>query len=82
MEKNKKVVVKVGTKVITSSQRALDKERVKSIVSQIADVRDRGVNVLLVTSGAIGAGMWLLGLNKRPLELSELKATAAIGQND
>lgn len=81
MEKNKKIVVKVGTKVITSSQRALDKDLVKSIVSQVADIRDRGVDVLLVTSGAIGAGMWLLGIKKRPVELSELQATAAIGQN-
>ena len=81
MEKNKRIVVKVGTKVITSSQRTLDKALVKSIVSQVADIRDSGVDVLLVTSGAIGAGMGLLGIKKRPTELSELQATAAIGQN-
>ncbi len=81
MQKDKKVVIKVGTKVITSKDRALDKERVKDIVTQISDIRDKGINVLLVTSGAIGAGMWMLGLKKRPVKLAELQATASIGQN-
>ena len=81
MRKTKIVVVKVGTKVITSGDRALDRERVKDIATQIADLRDKGVQVLLVTSGAIGAGMWMLGLKKRPVKLAELQATASIGQN-
>ena len=81
MQKRRKIVVKVGTKVITSKDRALDKERLEDIVRQICDIRDKGVDVLLVTSGAIGAGLWLLGLKKRPTDLSELQAIAAIGQN-
>ena len=81
MQKNKMVVVKVGTKVITSRDRALDKTRVEDIAAQVSDIRDKGIDVILVTSGAIGAGMWLLGLKKRPVKLSELQATASIGQN-
>lgn len=81
MKKNKRIVVKIGTKVITSKDRALDKERVKAIVSQVADIRDKGIDILVVTSGAVGAGMWLLETKARPKELSELQATAAIGQN-
>jgi glutamate 5-kinase len=81
MQKRRKIVVKVGTKVITSKDRALDKERLKDLVRQISDIKDRGVDVLLVTSGAIGAGLWLLGIKKRPTDLAELQATAAIGQN-
>ncbi len=81
MQKRRKIVVKVGTKVITSKDRALDKERLKDLVRQISDIKDKGVDVLLVTSGAIGAGLWLLGAKKRPTVLSELQATAAIGQN-
>lgn len=81
MQKNKKIVVKIGTKVITGKDRALDKERVKEIVSQVSGVLKKGIDVLLVTSGAIGSGMWLLGMKKRPVELSELQAAAAIGQN-
>lgn len=81
MEKRKKIVVKVGTKVIASKERALDKERVKDLVCQIASIKSDGVDVILVTSGAVGAGMGLLGLSKRPVQLSELQATAAIGQS-
>ncbi len=81
MQKYKRIVIKVGTKVITSKDRALDKERIKDIAQQISDIQDNGVEVLLVTSGAIGAGMWLLGLKKRPVNLHELQATASIGQN-
>ncbi|MFA5146045.1 MAG: glutamate 5-kinase [Candidatus Omnitrophota bacterium] len=80
MAKYKRVVVKVGTKVITSKERTLDRERIRNLVEQLSDVRDRGTEVLLVTSGAIGAGMGLLGLKKRPALLSELQASAAIGQ--
>ncbi|MCX5677766.1 MAG: glutamate 5-kinase [Candidatus Omnitrophica bacterium] len=76
-----RIVIKIGTKVITSKDRALDKERVKDMVSQISAIRKKGIDVLIVTSGAIGAGMWLLGIKKRPADLSELQAVAAIGQN-
>ena len=77
----KKIVVKVGTKVIASRDKGLDRERIKDIAWQISDIQARGVRVLLVTSGAIGAGIWLLGLKTRPSQLAELQATAAIGQN-
>ena len=66
MKKDKTVVIKVGTKVITSKDRALDRERVKDIVMQISDIRDKATDILLVTSGARGAGMWMLGLKKGP----------------
>jgi len=81
MQKRRKVVIKVGTKVLTSKDRALDKERVRDIVRQIADLKDKGVGVILVTSGAIGSGLWLLGQKRRPTELAGLQAAAAIGQN-
>ncbi len=81
MRKHEKIVVKIGTKVITSRDRSLDKERVKEIVAQVSEIRKSGIDVLIVTSGAIGAGMWLLGMKRRPAGLSELQAAAAIGQN-
>lgn len=83
MRKNKtmRIAVKIGTKVITSRDRALDKERVKEMVSQVSAIRKKGIDVLIVTSGAIGAGMWLLDIKKRPSDLPELQAVAAIGQN-
>jgi glutamate 5-kinase len=81
MQKDKRIVIKVGTKVLTTKDRSLDKERLRDIARQISDIRDGGVDVLLVTSGAIGAGSWLLGFKRRPVKLAELQAAAAIGQN-
>lgn len=81
MAKDKIIVIKIGTKVIASSDKALDKERLKNIIDQIADILKRNFRVIVVTSGAIGAGMGLLGLKKRPVKLEELQATASIGQS-
>ena len=82
MHKNRVIVVKIGTKVIASPDKSLDKERLKDIIGQIADILDKGTSrVIVVTSGAIGAGMGLLGLKKRPVKLEELQATASIGQS-
>lgn len=80
MEKNARIVIKIGTKSLTSRDRSLDRERVKDVVDQVATVQDRGGRVILVSSGAIGAGMWLLGLKRRPTKLHDLQAAAAIGQ--
>jgi glutamate 5-kinase len=77
----KKVVIKVGTKVLTSADRQLDRARVEDIASQIAALKRKGVDVIVVTSGAIGAGMSVLNIKKRPEKLADLQATAAIGQN-
>lgn len=81
MKNNKRIVIKVGTKVIAAKDRALDLERVRHIASQVSAIRDNGTEVILVTSGAIGAGMWLLGMKKRPSALADLQSAAAIGQN-
>lgn len=81
MQKRNRVVVKVGTKVITARDRTLDIERVRDIVCQIARIRKGGTDIILVSSGAIGAGMGLLNLKKRPDSLPELQAAASIGQN-
>ncbi|MDO8536085.1 MAG: glutamate 5-kinase [Candidatus Omnitrophota bacterium] len=81
MSKNKIVVIKIGTKVIASSDKSLDKALLKSLVGQISDILDRGIKVIVVTSGAIGAGMGLLGMKKRPVKTEELQAAASIGQS-
>jgi len=81
MSKDKIVVIKIGTKVIASSDKRLDRDRLKEIVDEAADIIDKGYRVILVTSGAIGAGMALLGLKKRPVKLQDLQATASIGQS-
>ncbi|MFH1995972.1 MAG: glutamate 5-kinase [Candidatus Omnitrophota bacterium] len=77
----KRVVVKVGTRLLTGEENLLDVEKVRKVVAEIADIRGLGVEVLLVSSGAIGAGMGILGLRRRPSSIHELQAVAAIGQN-
>jgi glutamate 5-kinase len=81
MKKMKRIVVKVGTRTLTSEGNKLDRRSMLQIVRQLCSLADRGVEVILVTSGAIASGMGLLGLKKRPLKLASLQAVAAIGQN-
>lgn len=75
----RRVVVKVGTSTLTDGGR-LNPEGMGAIVAQIAALAGRGVDVVLVTSGAIGAGTARLGLPERPRTLSGLQAAAAVGQ--
>ena len=81
MKKYKRIVIKVGTKVIASRDKGLDSACMGEIASQIAHLTKAGTGVILVTSGAIGAGMALLNMNKRPSGLGILQATAAVGQS-
>ncbi len=80
-QKYKRIIVKLGTAVITSDKNKLDKRKIKAITGQIARLMDRGIEVIVVTSGAIGAGMGVLKICSRPQSLPELQACAAIGQN-
>ena len=76
----RRIVVKVGTNVLTSAGMALDEERVASVAEQIARLVGDGREVALVSSGAIGAGMAELGIRERPRTLPELQASASVGQ--
>lgn len=77
----KRVTIKVGTRVLTNSSNKLDKKAVKGLADQVAVLMDRGIEVVLVSSGAIGAGLGLLNEDKKGKSLSELQAIASIGQN-
>jgi len=70
----RQMVVKAGTRLLT------DPARIDELVDGIAAIRARGIRVLLVSSGAVGMGMAQLGLKKRPRELAQVQALAAIGQ--
>jgi glutamate 5-kinase len=74
------VVIKIGTNVLTDSRGALDLERLRSLTDQVHEIRAAGRKVALVSSGAIGAGMGHLGLERRPADLRQLQACAAVGQ--
>ena len=75
-------VVKVGTSVLTGPDGSLDPARVGHLSEQICAVTETGRRVALVSSGAVGAGMGRLGLKRRPDNLRQLQAAAAVGQAD
>lgn len=75
------VVVKVGTRVLTAPDGRLDQTRVAAIADQIAEAWKAGRKVVLVSSGAVGAGLGRLGSSQRPTDVAHLQAAAAIGQS-
>ncbi|MCI0639753.1 MAG: glutamate 5-kinase [Gemmataceae bacterium] len=75
------VVVKVGTNVLTGSDGRLAPDRIQALADQIQRIRQKGRKVVLVSSGAIGAGLGRLGFSKRPSDLRHLQGCAAIGQS-
>jgi glutamate 5-kinase len=77
----KRVVIKLGTGVLTSGAGRLDGARIAELCSQFAGLHSRGAEVFVVSSGAIGLGMGVLGLAKRPKEMPKQQACAAIGQS-
>src|SRR4051812_15001888 len=74
-------VVKVGTSVLTGPEGTLDPARIGHLAEQISAVMATGRKVALVSSGAVGAGIGQLGLARRPDNLRQLQAAAAIGQS-
>ena len=75
-----RIVIKIGTNLLTSSGGGLDTNRIRQFVAKVAMVKESGDEVILVSSGAIGAGMGKMGVSKRPDSLREKQALAAIGQ--
>lgn len=76
-----RLVVKLGTGVLTDAKKQPDMAQLDQLVDQIARQVKAGRQVTVVTSGAVGAGMGVLGHAKRPAELAELQACAAVGQS-
>ena len=74
------IVVKVGTRVLTQPNGRLDRERIADLADQVHRLLQAGRQVVLVSSGAVGAGMSELGLATRPSDLARLQAVAAVGQ--
>lgn len=75
-----RIVVKLGTGILTDSNNRPDTRQLRRIVRQVAALKEMGKEVILVSSGAVGAGMARLGMEKRPSILAELRACAAAGQ--
>ena len=76
----RRVVVKLGSNVITAKN-SLNLEVIESISRQISRLMDRGVEVILVSSGAMAAGLRKMGLTRRPVEIPKRQAVSALGQS-
>ncbi len=80
LTKCRRWVVKIGSSLLTDDGRGLDKSAIAGWVAQMADLVKRGHEVVLVSSGAVAAGMTRLGWTQRPVAINELQAAAAVGQ--
>lgn len=76
----KRIVIKVGSTTLTHQTGKLNLEQLEKLVRQLADLHNQGLEIVLVTSGAGGAGLGKLGLAEKPKTLPEKQAVAAIGQ--
>ncbi|HZW20067.1 glutamate 5-kinase [Noviherbaspirillum sp.] len=80
IQKAKRLIIKVGSSLVTNDGKGLDNAAIAKWAEQIAQLRSLGKQVVLVSSGAIAEGMQRLGFDKRPTGVHELQACAAVGQ--
>jgi glutamate 5-kinase len=80
LQNAKRIVVKVGTSTLTHSTGKLNLHRIEKLVRELADLANQDKELLLVTSGAVGAGMDRLGWKEKPKSISDKQAAAAVGQ--
>ena len=80
IQQSKRLIVKVGSSLVTNDGKGLDHTAIAKWAEQIAQLRSLGKEVVLVSSGAIAEGMQRLGFEKRPTIIDELQACAAVGQ--
>ena len=80
--KCKRVVVKVGTSTLTHENGQLDLRRISDIVRILSDFKNAGKEIILVSSGAVSAGIARMGLGRRPETVAEKQAAAAVGQTE
>lgn len=77
----KRLVVKIGSNILADGREGLDTRRISAIAGDIAEVKKMGYEVVLVSSGAVAAGMRKLGLKEKPREVQLKQAAAAVGQS-
>lgn len=80
LSNSKTLIVKVGSSLVTNNGEGLDRKAIAAWAAQISTLVKQGKQVVLVSSGAVAEGMQRLGWKKRPVEINELQAAAAVGQ--
>ncbi len=77
----KRLVIKIGSNILASAEKGLNTDRLHTLTKDIAEVVDKGYNVVIVSSGAVAAGLKKLGLKEKPKDIKLKQAAAAIGQS-
>jgi glutamate 5-kinase len=77
---SKRWVIKIGSALLTNDGQGLNQAALQKWVAQMATLKQQGVELVIVSSGAVAEGMQRLGWSKRPFEVNELQAAAAVGQ--
>ena len=80
LARQKRWVIKIGSALLTNDGKGLNREGMQSWVDQMAELQKLGHEIILVSSGSVAEGMKRLGLKKRPDEVHQLQAAAAVGQ--
>jgi len=80
LKQKKKIVIKVGTSLLTYDNGKINLQRMERLVRVMADLHNSGKELILVTSGAVGMGVGMLGIEEKPRDLVKKQALAAIGQ--
>ncbi|HEX8947932.1 MAG TPA: hypothetical protein VF790_03150, partial [Dissulfurispiraceae bacterium] len=76
-----RIVIKIGSNILTDAAGMLNQKRIHSIAEDVSDARDAGHEIVLVSSGAVAAGMKKLGLKEKPRDIRLKQAAAAVGQS-
>ncbi|MDZ4063493.1 MAG: glutamate 5-kinase [Coriobacteriia bacterium] len=80
MSNIERIVIKIGSSILTAEDGGLDRAYVETLVGQVTRLRSGGAKVIIVTSGAIAAGVEVLGMGSRPSDMPTLQAAASVGQ--
>jgi len=80
LQKAKRIVIKIGSALLTDDGRGLDRQSIAQWVDQMVQCKKRGIEIVLVSSGSVAEGIVRLGLTERPTQVNLLQAAAAIGQ--
>lgn len=75
-------VIKVGSNSLRSENGRLDRDQIRVLADAVVDARQHGTQVVLVSSGAVAAGLGLLGLRERPNDMATLQSAASVGQGE
>jgi glutamate 5-kinase len=81
LKKIRRVVIKIGSTVVASRTAGVNQSRLRTLSEEFAWLRERGIEVIVVTSGAVAAGMGRLGLTEKPRTIELKQAAASVGQS-